>query len=200
MKPIKMKIISFFAAATLFIPMASVNAAPLDTNTVKFGNGLLNQQKNIEAKKEKTDAKAIIKTKKDTIKQNHETNASLAKEISTKKASIKAMIKDITSNKKQLSSDDLTKAQAQIKVIQDDITALENTKGTIKQDFDKFKQDMKAKSYTTAEADLDSIISIQNTRTKELNKLSGDLDTLINILKNASAASSTSSDTAAPAL
>lgn len=200
MKSIKMKITSVLIASTLLIPMASVNAAPLNTSTSKFGNALLNQQKNSEAKKERADAKAIITPKKDTIKQNHETNAALSNGISTKKATIKSLIKDITTNKKQLTSDDLAKAQAQITVVQDDITALENTKGTIKQNFDKFKQDMKDKSYSSAEADLDSIISIQNTRTTELNKLSGDLDTLTNILENASTVSSTPAAPSTPAV
>jgi hypothetical protein len=200
MKPIKMKIISAFTAAALLIPIATVNAAPLSTNTVNFGNALLNQQKNTEAKKEKSDAKTVVKAKKDTIKQNHAAIASLTKDVSSKKTSIKAMIKDITTNKKQLSADDLAKAETQIKVVQDDITALRSTKDTIKQASLKFKQDFKSKNYSGAEADLDSIISVQNTRISELNKLSGDLDALINILKNASAAPSAASNTSAPAL
>lgn len=200
MKPIKMKIISAFTAAAILIPVATVNAAPSNTNTVNFGNALLNQQKSIEAKKERADAKTIVKAKKDTIKQNHETVTSLTKETASKKASIKAMIKDIASNNKQLSSDDLAKAEAQIKVVQDDITALKSTKDAVKQDYDKFRQDFKAKNYSGAEADLDSIISVQNTRISNLNKLNGDLDALINVLKNASVSPSAPSGTSTPAL
>jgi len=79
----------------------------------------------------------------------------------------------------------LSKIKAQVQVIKNQTAALASTKGTIKQALETMKNAIKNKNYHEAIAQLDKIISIQNTRIDGLKKLSTDMDTLISLLKTA---------------
>jgi|GEM_PF-6030579 len=192
MKNLKFKVISSLIATALVIP-GTVFAEGTSAGTSKFGNGLINEQQQLQVVQERQQFKAGMSQKKDTIKKNHETNENLRKEASDKKAAVKSAINDIKQSKKQLSPEDLNKLEAQLKVVQGDISTLEATKGTVKQAFEQFKTDVKNNNYDAAASQLDSIIAIQNTRTSGLTKLNADLDSIISILQSASASSTADS-------
>ena len=182
MKNVKVKIISGLISASLLIPTITTLAEET-TNTPS--NGELTKQQKLENKQNLAQYKGTIKSKKAIIKENNATLDSLRKEVSEKRATIKSLISDVKENKKQLSKDDLSKIKAQVQVIKNQTAALASTKGTIKQALETMKNAIKNKSYQEAIAQLDKIISIQNTRIDGLKKLSTDMDTLISLLKTA---------------
>ncbi|MFL0195242.1 hypothetical protein ACJDU8_06630 [Clostridium sp. WILCCON 0269] len=191
MKSVKIKLISSLAAASLMVSLGTASVFAKETNS-KIETALVNQQQRIENRQERQQAKDAMLPKKDTIKQNHATNEALRKEISQKRASVKSMRQDIKSNNKQLTSDDLSKIQEQLKIIDGDVSSLESLRGTINTAYEKVKDDMKNKNYQDAQSQLDTIISIQNTRTTDLTKLNTDMDALISILQSAEANAKTS--------
>lgn len=195
MKNLKFKVLSTLVAASILVPTLSVSAEEANTKA-GIGSGLIRQQKalvnkdklqNYKNSDEWKQYKASITSKKDTIKQNHETNQALRKEVANKKATIKNLNKDIKQNNKQLSADDLSKIEAQLQVLNADVSQLATLKGSIEKDFQTIKNDVKNKNFQDAEAQFDNIISIQNTRTDGLKKLSAELDTLINLIQTATA-------------
>lgn len=191
MKNLKLKVISSLLATALIIPAAAVHAEGTTTDTTKLGSTLIKQQQHLLTVQERQQFKTAMTQKKDTIKKNHETNQALRKAITDKRTTVKTINKDIMQNHKQLTSEDLGKVQSQLKVVQSDVSTLEATKDTIKQAFAQFKTDVQNKNYDAALAQLDNVISIQNTRTNSLTKLSADLDTLISLLQTASSNSTT---------
>lgn len=186
MKNLKFKIVSALITASLFVPAISVNAEGTASGASNLGNRLTKQQK-IANRQEWQQYKATITPKKDTIKQNHQTIASLRKEVSAKRATIKTLTKGIKQNKKKLTDDDLSKVKTQLQNIKDETSALSSTKGAVTKDFQTIKTDVKNRNFQDAEAQLDNVISIQNTRMDGLKKLSSDMDTLINLLQTVSA-------------
>lgn len=192
MKNIKFKVISSLLSAALIVPMA-VHAQGTSTT---FGDGLIKEQQHLQLVQERQQFKTNMLQKKDTIKKDHETIQGLRKTVADKRATVKTDINNIKQSKKQLTSDDLSKIEAQLKLIQDDMSALQATNGTIKQAFSQFKTDVQGKKFDAAASDLDKVISIQNTRVSGLTKLSTDLDSLISLLQSASANSSAQSSTA----
>ncbi|MFL0245463.1 hypothetical protein [Candidatus Clostridium stratigraminis] len=192
MKKLKLKVISSLISAALIMPMA-VHAQGTSTT---FGDGLIKQQQHLQLVQERQQFKANMLQKKDTIKKNHETIQGLRKTVTDKRAAVKAAINNIKQSKKQLTSDDLSKIEAQLKLIQNDMSTLQATNGTMKQAFTQFKSDVQGKKYDAAASDLDKVISIQNTRISKLTNLSSDLDSLLSLFQSASANSSAQSSTA----
>lgn len=193
------KFIAFLVAALILVPNIAVSA---ETNTSgsKLSNALGKQQQRIEnmqQRQQKQQMKPALTEKKDIIKKNHETNKALREEIAQKRVEVKSIYKDIIQNHKTLTPEDLSKIDAQIKVIQTESNALEATKGTIKAESEQVKSAVKSNSLDEALAHLDKIISIQNFRTESLGKLDTEMGTLISILKTASG-NSTPSTEAAP--
>lgn len=198
MKSLKFKVISSLIAAALVIPAAAVHAEGTDNTTNNLGSGLVKQQQNLQTREQRLQFRTAMIQKKDIIKKDHETNQNLRKTIADKRTTVKTTIKDIKQSKKQLTSDDLNKIQAQIEIIKTDKSTLEASNGTMKQSFQQFKTDAQSKNYTDALAQLDKIITIQNTRTTGLNKLSSDLNTLISLLQTAEANGTNASGTTSP--
>jgi chromosome segregation ATPase len=186
MKALKFKIISALLAGALVIPTVSAHAEGT-TEPKLFGSGFVKQQQHLQTVKERQQYKPEMLEKKDTIKKNHETNKSLFKTISEKRAAVKAISKEIRESQKVLTTEDLDKIEAQLKIVQNSLSALQATKGTIKAAFGQFKTEAANKNYEAALAQLDNIINIQTARTAGLNKLSSDLDNLLELLKTASA-------------
>lgn len=191
MKSLKFKVLSSLIAATLIIPAAAVHAEGTTTDTSKLGSGLIKEQQHLLTVQERQQFKASASQKRDTIKKDHETNQGLRKAITDKRSTVKTINKDIIQNHKLLNSEDLGKIQSQLNNIQTDVSALEATKSTIKQAYEQFKTDVQNKNFNAAPAQLDNVISIQNTRTSGLTKLSADLDTLISLLQTASSNATT---------
>lgn len=187
MKSMKMKVISSLVATSLILTL-SVSTVKAEENNSGALSSLLNQQKRIEDRQERQDARKTMEPTKATIKQNHTANIALREEIKQKKAAIKTITKDIKTNHKQLTSDALSKIEAQAKAVKDDVSSLKSLNGTISPISQKIKDNIKNKNYKAAETELDSIISIQNTRTSDLKKLSSDMDSLLSILQSAEAA------------
>ena len=181
MKNMKIKIMSAVLISTLISPAAAVYAE----GTTKYSDALAKTQQHIEASQQKLQTNSALKSKRDTIKQNHAANQALSKEVSQKKETLKGINKDIRTAHKQLTSDDLGKIDAELTIIKNDAIALESTKGTIDAAYQKAKDAIKAKNYQEAEAQLDNVISIQATRSADLKKLSGDLDVFIGIMQTA---------------
>lgn len=192
MKKLKLKVISSLISAALIIPMA-VHAQGTSATAGKLGDGLIKQQQHLQLVQERQQFKANMLQKKDTIKKNHEAIQGLRKTVTDKRATVKTDINNIKQSKKQLTSDDLSKIEAQRKLIQNDVSAIQATNGTIEQAFTQFKSDVQSKKFDEATSDLDKVISIQNTRISELTKLNADLDSLLNLLQSASANSSAQS-------
>lgn len=193
MKNLKTKIIASIVAATILVPTFSVYAEETGTvSTDKLGTAFVKQQERLQAKQTLQQEKAVMIQKKDTIKENHKTNAALRQEIIQKRTTVKNLIKDIRENKKQLASDTLEKIEKELEAVKNEKTSLEDTKGTIKKAFETVKTDIKAKNFQDAKTQLDSIISIQNTRTEGLKKLSTELDNIINLLNTASSSTEAS--------
>ncbi len=180
MKNLKAIILSSMLAISLVVPTVGVHAA----QTSKLATAITNQQAKLAANQQ---IKADLAQKKDIIKQNHQSNVAIKAQIATKKNTIKSIQADIVKNHKQLTSEDLANLQAQLTVVQADVSALENTRDTAKQALAQVKADIQNKDYTAAMTGLDNIISIQNTRTSALNKLSADLDTTLSLLQTAAA-------------
>lgn len=192
MKNLKLKVLASVVAITCLIPAISASAEEANTKaTRQLGSGLLKQQQNLETKSEWQQYKPSVTQKKDTIKQNHSTNQALRNEIKEKRTTAKNLTQDIKQNKKKLTSDDLAKIDAELKIINSDVSSLADTKGTIKTAFTTAKDDVKNKNFQDALTQLDNVINIQNTRTDGLKKLSADMDTLINLLQSATANSTT---------
>lgn len=186
MKGFKFKVISALLAGALLIPAVSAHAEGT-TEPKLLGSGLIKQQQHLQTVKERQQYKPEMLEKKDTIKKTHETNKSLFKTISEKRTAVKAISKEIRESKKVLTPEDLDKVEAQLKIVQSSLSALQNTKGTIKAAFGQFKTEISNKNYEAALAQLDNVINTQTARTTSLNKLSSDLDALLELLKTASA-------------
>ncbi|MBL4933765.1 hypothetical protein [Clostridium paridis] len=192
MKNLKLKVLASMVAITCLVPAISASAAETSTSATKqFGSGLIKQQQNIETKSEWQQYKPAATQKKDTIKQNHATNQALRNDIKGKRTTAKNLIKDIKQSGKKLTSDDLSKIDAQLQTINSDVSSLAATKDSTKTAFTTVKTDVKNKNFQDALTQLDNVINIQNTRTDGLKKLSADMDTLINILQSATANSTT---------
>jgi hypothetical protein len=192
MKNLKLKILASAVAITCLVPAISASAAETSTSPTKqLGSGLIKQQQNLETKSEWQQYKPAATQKKDTIKQNHATNQALRNDIKGKRTTAKNLIKDIKQSGKKLTSDDLSKIDAQLKTINSDVSSLAETKDSTKTAFATIKTDVKNKNFQDALTQLDNVINIQNTRTDGLKKLSSDMDTLINLLQSATANSTT---------
>lgn len=183
MKNVKLKVLSGLVAASIFIPALSVSAEEVTPSTSpKLGvaREKIQEHKNSDEWQQR---KASVTAKKDTIKQNYQTNKTLREEIAGKKTTIENLKNTLKQNTKQLSEEDLSKIKAQLETIKTDSSQLTALKGDIKTDFQTIKDDIKNKNFDDAEAQLDNVISIQNTRTTDLKKLSADLDSLITLLQ-----------------
>lgn len=174
------KLISAVIAMAIILPSSAVYA-----KTPNFGGGLLKQQQNQANKAALQQYRSDISSKKDTVKQNNETNKNLRQAIAQKKATIKGLIQNIKQSGKQLNSTDLSSIQAELQTIDNDIASLQTLNGSIKQAYTTIKNDIKNKDYKAAESQFDSIIDTQNTRTTDLTNLSADMDKLISELQKA---------------
>jgi septal ring factor EnvC (AmiA/AmiB activator) len=184
MKKIESKLIAAIVSVLILMQAVPVSA---ETNNPFPGltNTLTKQQQKLENAKQRQQIKAALAAKKDIIKNNHETNSALRKEIAGKRTEVKTIRKDIKDNKRQLNSEDIAKIEAQLKAIGSQSAELQATKGTIKAEFALVKAAVKNLKLDEAISHLDKIISIQNTRTEGLKNLNSQMDSLISILKTA---------------
>lgn len=191
MKNLKLKVLSSLIALSIIVPSTLVRADELNASTGKLKNLVENKAQVISNLEKRKEYKTLISSKKDIIKQNHETNQALRKEIVSKKEQVKALLKDMKGSKKQLNSDDLSKIEAQLTSIKTQLSSLSSTSGSIKTSFKTIKDDFKSKNYDPIEGELNNIISIQNKRTDLLKQLNDSMSSLITAIQN-----STSSNTA----
>jgi hypothetical protein len=122
-----------------------------------------------------------IKQESQTIKTNGQTNKILRDAIKDKTQQIKTIIKEDRANRalKNL-KDAVKKEQTVIKQDREDLKAI-NT--NLKASRDKVKIDRTNKDYASLVTDLNAIPSLQTSKTPILQRLSADLDTMLNILK-----------------
>jgi chromosome segregation ATPase len=191
MKNLKLKVLSSLIVLSIIVPSTLVRADELNASTGKLKNLVENKVQVISNLEKRKEYKTLISSKKDIIKQNHETNQALRKEIVSKKEQVKALLKDMKGSKKQLNSDDLSKIEAQLTSIKTQLSSLSSTSGSIKTSFKTVKDDFKSKNYDPIEGELNNIISIQNKRTDLLKQLNNSMSSLITAIQN-----STSSNTA----
>jgi chromosome segregation ATPase len=187
MKNVKAKVLAALVAATILIPTASVYAAETTTTATKdkYATAISKQQAKLDQLKAKLEDKTLLSEKKLQIKQAQETNSALRKEIAAKKTTMEALKKEISQKKAQLSPDDKAKIKAQLEVVKTQLSSAKDMKGSIKEDLATIKADIKDKNFDAAKAELDSIITVQNSRTENLKALSSSIDTLINLMQTA---------------
>ena len=186
---LKLKLISSLIVLTIALPATAVYAkAP------SMGSGLIKEQQNLTNKAEKQQYKIDITSKKNTIKQNEQTNKALRQTIIQKRATVKGLIQTIEKSKNQINSNDLSSIQSELQTINAEISSLEALNGNIKTYYQTIKTDISSKNYQDAEAQFDKIISVQNTRTTNLTNLNSDLDKLIGLLQTAQANSTSTTN------
>ena len=154
-----------------------INKIDTTTNNMVSESGLL-QQQIIQYKED-------ILAKKQAVIQNYQKNVALGKEIAEKRVTIKNLVAKIKDSQKQLTADDLSKVKAQAQTINEDVSSLTSTNSAISDDFITVIKDIGTRSFEKIKTDLDNIAAIQNERTKALNKLSADMDTMIKSLQTA---------------
>ncbi|GKU25943.1 hypothetical protein CFOLD11_27700 [Clostridium folliculivorans] len=191
MKNLKLKLVSSLVALSIIIPSTLVRADELNVSTSKLSNLVEKKAQVISNIEKRKEYKTLISSKKDIIKQNHETNQALRKEILSKKEQVKTLLKGIKGNNSQISSEDLSKIGSQLDSIKTQLSSLSSTSGTIKASFNTIKNDFKSKNYDPIEGELNNIISIQNKRTDLLKQLNDAMSSLITTVQN-----STSTNTA----
>lgn len=120
-----------------------------------------------------------IKQERQTIKTNWETNKTLRTAINDKTQKMKTILKEDKKNK--------TLAKLGREAIKQDRENLKNINASLKAEREKVKTDRTNKDYGKLEADLNAVITLQESKTSMLQKLSNDLDAILNMLNGQNA-------------
>lgn len=120
-----------------------------------------------------------IKQERQTIKTNWETNKTLRAAINDKTQKIKTILKEDKKNK--------TLVKSGRKAIKQDRENLKNINASLKTAREKVKADRTNKDYGKLETDLNAVTTLQASKTSMLQKLSDDLDAILNMLNGLNA-------------
>ena len=123
-----------------------------------------------------------IKSERQTIKTNYETNQTIRDAIKGKLVQVKTLIAQDKTNKTLKAKKDVIKAQRA--VIKADRTELKGINVNLVADRKIVKTDVTNKNYAALVSDLNNIAPLQTSKTPILQKLSSDVDTLISSLSN----------------
>lgn len=123
---------------------------------------------------------AQIKQERQTVKTNRETNKALREAIKDKTQRIKTIIKEDKANKTFKNLKDAVKEEQA--VIKQDRDNLKGINTNLKAAWGKVKADITNKDYASLVTDLNAIPPLQTKKTPILQKLSADLDVMLNIL------------------
>jgi hypothetical protein len=176
MKSIKTKIMAVIVAASIFVPAVSVQAANLGGGLAKEQQILLNQQ-----------TRQQIQQLRTAIKNNEKTNLDLVGKNQGVRKAIREVVQQIKQSKKIIPAQDLNNIQAQVKTVKQDAAAIEATKSSMQTDRSAAKNDVQSKNWQDLINKLDNIISVQGTRTADLQQINKDLSALLSTLKTAQA-------------
>lgn len=176
MKNLKAKLMSILILGSIMTPIASVNAANLGSGLAKEQQKLLNQQ-----------TRQQIQQIKQTIKSNDATNIGLKNQNMELRKNIKTIIQQIKQSKNVLPTADLTNIENQAATVKQDVATLQATQANMQADRSAVKSDEHSKNYQDLITQLNNIISVQGTRTVDLQKTNQDLNTLLNLVKTAQA-------------
>lgn len=123
-----------------------------------------------------------LKQENQTIKTNSETNKTLNTTIKGKAQQIKTLVKADRANKTLKNFKAALKSeQAAVKQDRDNLKAINTNLKTAR---DKVKADRTNKDYASLVTDLNAIPPLQTNKTSILQKLSSDLDAVLNTLKS----------------
>lgn len=162
-------------ALSLLIPI-SVSAQALTTGAKPATQAASTQKNSARAP-----YASQIKSERQTIKANYDTNQAIRDAIKAKLAQVKTLIaqdkasKTLKSKKLDLKSD-----RAAIKTSR---ATLKGINTNLKADRQSVKTDKASKDYATLVNDLNKIPSLQTSKTPVLQKISSDLDSIISLLK-----------------
>lgn len=123
-----------------------------------------------------------IKSERQTIKNNHDTNQAIRDAIKEKLVQVKTLIAENKTNKTLKSKKEALVAQRV--VIKEDRNVLKGINVNLIADRAINKTDRTNKDYAALVNDLKNIAPLQTSKTPVLQKLSSDLDTLISLLSN----------------
>lgn len=211
MKNLARKLLATLIIATMVVPMTTVMAksndnkpessvqksvAALEKSQSKTEKQAAAQQKAADKKaevqqkvaerKQNHDAlKAEIKAKKDTIKANNTQLQAIRKDIVTKKDSINTILNALTESNKVVPSDLLDAIKAQGAVLKTDLQAVNSGKGSLEKAGKDVAEQVKGKNADGVLKGLDNVIAKQTARISALNKLSSDLDVMLQLAQKA---------------
>lgn len=120
-----------------------------------------------------------IKQEKQTIKTNKETNKALKTAIKDKTQKMKIILKEDKNNK--------ILAKAGKEAVKQDRENLKDINASLKKTREKVKADRTNKDYGKLETDLNAVTTLQASKTSMLQKLSDDLDAVLNMLNGQNA-------------
>lgn len=123
-----------------------------------------------------------IKSERQTIKNNYNTNKTIRDAIKGKLVQVKTLIAQDKTNKTLKSKKDALKSQRA--VIKADRATLKGINVNLTAARKSAKTDATNKNYAALSSDLNKVTPLQTSKTPVLQKLSSDLDTLINLLSN----------------
>lgn len=123
-----------------------------------------------------------IKSERQTIKNNHDTNQAIRDAIKEKLVQVKTLIAENKTNKTLKSKKEALVAQRVVK--KEDRNVLKGINVNLIADRAINKTDRTNKDYAALVNDLKNIAPLQTSKTPVLQKLSSDLDTLISLLSN----------------
>ena len=173
---IKKHLLGGALALSLLIPIAA-SAQPLSTKN-KPDAKVATTQKNPA----RAPYASQIKSERQTIKNNYNTNQTIRDAIKVKIAQVKTLIAQDKASKTLKSKKEAIKAQRA--VIKADRAILKGINVNLLADRNIDKTDKTNKDYAALVNDLNNIGPLQTSKTPELQKLSSDLDTLISLLSN----------------
>jgi septal ring factor EnvC (AmiA/AmiB activator) len=120
-----------------------------------------------------------IKQEKQMIKTNRETNTALKIAIKDKTQKMKTILKEDKNNK--------TLVKAEKEAVKQDRENLKNINASLKAAREKAKTDRTNKDCGKLETDLNAVTTLQVSKTSMLQKLSDDLDAVLNMLNGQNA-------------
>ena len=163
-------------ALSILIPIG-VSAQTLTSKT-KIDSQVVATQKNSA----RAPYSSQIKSEKQIIKNNHNTNQTIRDSIKGKLVQIKTLIAQDKTNKTLKSKKDALKSQRA--VIKADRATLKDINVKLTAARKTTKTDATNKNYAALASNLNKVSPLQTSMTPVLQKLSSDLDTIINLLRN----------------
>lgn len=146
-------------------------------------NVALAAPKSPETKAKRAEFKQQIAPKKQELKNIHDNNTALRKEIKSKRQEIKSIIQSLKKNNDEASKAKLAEVKKELQSLTTTKEALKELKGTGKPYWVQLKANTKSMNLEASLGNIESISNIRNSRTESLTKINTTLDAILAILK-----------------